>query len=336
MLYSTNTAIHMHSDVCVCVCVLHLLSLLSLGITSYRCLLHKGNGLKSQGENIIVAPTSVWKCVCMSVLRPWPPQDISSPIREPAHERADDDGGGLTETPSRFLCVCIKNNWNNNNNNRKKKKKGSPPLPPLPGQDHKVSIWGDVRARHVFSKSTTPSGIFLPPRSSAEHPSTNSHQSESAEGNARKVYLRTQRGFTLLLDESRRRRRRIARSQPRRRFVWVNDTLALTEHGQMTLTWQRFQGIVSDGVVTREDHSHQELGKVPSHFLNTSQVPGVGGLILRSGADASRSRVLRVDQASSCSQRSHAGSSWGAAPPDGGQRLASESPSDDNRTLLCF
>lgn len=43
-------------------------------------------------------------------------------------------------------------------------------------------------------------------------------------------------------------------------------------HPPRILTWHRFNGIVFDRVVTREDHSHQELGKVHSHFLNTSQV----------------------------------------------------------------
>lgn len=54
-----------YSHVCkydrVCVCPA-LTSLLSLGITSYRWRLREGNGLMSQGENIIVALTSVWKC----------------------------------------------------------------------------------------------------------------------------------------------------------------------------------------------------------------------------------------------------------------------------------
>lgn len=85
-----------------------------------------------------------------------------------------------------------------------------------------------------------------------------------------KVYFRTQRGFTPLLDE--RRRRRTISATDRRRLIWVDDMLAFTEHGQMILTWHRFKGIVFDRVVTKEDHSHQDLGKVHSHFLNTSRV----------------------------------------------------------------
>lgn len=50
----------------------------------------------------------------------------------------------------------------------------------------------------VFSKARNPSGIFVRPRSSAEHPSANSHQSVSAKGNACKVYFKTQCDFTLL------------------------------------------------------------------------------------------------------------------------------------------
>lgn len=91
----------------------------------------------------------------------------------------------VAETPESLLCFCIQNNFNNNS--------FSPS-----GQDREVSIWGDVRPQRVFSKARNPSGIFFRPRSSAEHPSANSHQSVAAKGNACKVYFKTQCDFTLL------------------------------------------------------------------------------------------------------------------------------------------
>lgn len=130
--------------VCVCVCPT-LTQFTQLGNYILQMSASQGERAKVTGGKYYCSADLCLK-VCVrerpaAVTPPPPPrpQDISSPIRESAHEHADDDGGGLTQTPSRFLCVCIKNNWNNNNNNRKKKKKSSPLLL-HPGQDHKVSI----------------------------------------------------------------------------------------------------------------------------------------------------------------------------------------------------
>lgn len=106
--------------------------------------------------------------------------------------------------------------------------------------------------------------------------------------------------------------------------------LAFTEHGRMILPWHRFKGIV------REDHSHQELGKVHSHFLNTSQVQTS---VDRSTCPDRSGHVTLM--CSACWSGllpfpAFTGSCWAAGPRDGGERLASEKSSDDIKTLLCF
>lgn len=116
---------HSYSHVCkyvhcvcarlvVCVCI-PLTSLLSLGIRSYRWLFHEGNGLMSQGENIIVALTFVWKCsewasCCRGLTGHHQPHQrphwlvVLIEIYEfrMMIER-------LAETPGCFLHLCVKN-----------------------------------------------------------------------------------------------------------------------------------------------------------------------------------------------------------------------------------
>lgn len=69
--------------VCVCVCISLNTSLLSLEISSYRWPLHKGSGLMSQEENIIVALTSVWKLLWAGAPRAATSQDSISLVACP-------------------------------------------------------------------------------------------------------------------------------------------------------------------------------------------------------------------------------------------------------------
>lgn len=182
----------------VCMCTLVCVrpahtSLLSLGIRSYRWLLREGSGLMSQGENIIVALTSVWKC------SEWAPCSRDLAGHHQPHQTLR-SLHVLTKTYEFIMNREAKQKKNVKVWSKVTfifKKKRAFVFFFSSGQEHEVSIWGDVRARRVFSKSSDPCGIIFRPRSSAEHPSTNSHQSVSAEGNARKVYFKTQCDFTL-------------------------------------------------------------------------------------------------------------------------------------------
>lgn len=310
---SPFSAIHTSvNTVCVSVCVCPALTQFTqLGNYILQMAASQGEGAKVTGGKYYCSTDLCLKVFWVSVLRPWPRRTSSASSKSPltsAHTM-------MTES---LLTVSASEITAPNNN------KSFPHPAPTTGQDPEVSIWGDVRAHRVFSKSTNPSGISLRPRSSAEHPSTNAHQSESSEGNARKVYFKTQRGFTLLPDrEERGELAAGAWSQPPtgRDASLKSATSFRIGHGRkggdarvrrgralMLLAWHWFNGIVSHGV---ERRSRQALGKVDSLFLNTSQVRTSVDRLSRPGADASRSCVLRVDQASSCFP-AFTGSSWGA------------------------
>lgn len=256
------------SKVCVYTCVCAspaYTSLLSLGIRSYRWLLREGSGPMSQGENIIVALTSVWKC-----------SEWVSCSRDLA-------GHHQPHQTLRSLHILMKTYEFIMNREAKQKKLESLVKSNFyikkrafvflfsSGQEHEVSIWGDVRAWRVFSKSSNPCGIIFRPRSSAEHPSTNSHQSVSAEGNAQKVYFKTQCDFTLPPSAGGGGGARSALLTVRTNQGWClirhyeisqeaglvtdtqrSDAIWFTEKGEIILTWCKLNGNVTRRVIIRE------------------------------------------------------------------------------------